>query len=169
MSELADKERTSRPTMSSHVKRLEAEGWVQRQAPQADDRRRVGLAITPAGAKALDARAPAPHRLAGRPADPADAGTARPDRRGAGAAGPDRGGPVMNKPVTESPKVLEEIVLDDEPALTPMSRFAPMIIGFALLMQTLDATVISNAPAHHGPVAARRPADAEPGQSPPTY
>ena len=51
----------------------------------------------------------------------------------------------MNRPVTESPKVLEEIVLDQEPALTPMSRFAPMIIGFALLMQTLDATVITNA------------------------
>ena len=55
VSELADKERTSRPTMSSHVKRLEAEGWVVRQAPQADDRRRVGLTITPAGLKALDA------------------------------------------------------------------------------------------------------------------
>ena len=55
VSELADKERTSRPTMSSHVKRLEAEGWVQRQEPQADDRRRVGLAITPEGLKALDA------------------------------------------------------------------------------------------------------------------
>jgi DNA-binding MarR family transcriptional regulator len=55
VSELADKERTSRPTMSSHVKRLEAEGWVTRQAPQADDRRRVGLVIAPAGLKALDA------------------------------------------------------------------------------------------------------------------
>lgn len=55
VSELADKERTSRPTMSSHVKRLEAEGWVVRQEPQADDRRRVGLTITPAGLKALDA------------------------------------------------------------------------------------------------------------------
>ena len=55
VSELADKERTSRPTMSSHVKRLEAEGWVARQAPQADDRRRVGLVITPTGLKALEA------------------------------------------------------------------------------------------------------------------
>jgi DNA-binding MarR family transcriptional regulator len=55
VSELADKERTSRPTMSSHVKRLEAEGWLTRQAPQADDRRRVGLAITAAGLKALEA------------------------------------------------------------------------------------------------------------------
>ena len=55
VSELADKERTSRPTMSSHVKRLEAEGWVTRQAPQADDRRRVGLVIAPAGLKALEA------------------------------------------------------------------------------------------------------------------
>jgi len=55
VSELADKERTSRPTMSSHIKRLEAEGWVQRQAPQADDRRRVGLVITASGLKALEA------------------------------------------------------------------------------------------------------------------
>jgi DNA-binding MarR family transcriptional regulator len=55
VSELADMERTSRPTMSSHVKRLGAEGWLTRQEPQADDRRRVGLAITPAGLKALDA------------------------------------------------------------------------------------------------------------------
>ena len=55
VSELADKERTSRPTMSSHVKRLESEGWVVRQEPQADDRRRVGLTITSAGLKALDA------------------------------------------------------------------------------------------------------------------
>jgi len=55
VSELADKERTSRPTMSSHVKRLEAEGWVERQAPQADDRRRVGLVITASGLKALEA------------------------------------------------------------------------------------------------------------------
>jgi len=55
VSELADKERTSRPTMSSHVKRLETEGWIQRQAPQADDRRRVGLVITASGLKALEA------------------------------------------------------------------------------------------------------------------
>ena len=55
VSELADKERTSRPTMSSHVKRLEAEGWVERQAPRADDRRRVGLTITASGLKALEA------------------------------------------------------------------------------------------------------------------
>jgi len=55
VSELADKERTSRPTMSSHVKRLETEGWLTRQEPQADDRRRVGLAITAAGLKALEA------------------------------------------------------------------------------------------------------------------
>ena len=55
VSELADKERTSRPTMSSHVKRLETEGWLTRQAPQADDRRRVGLLITASGLKALEA------------------------------------------------------------------------------------------------------------------
>ncbi len=55
VSELADKERTSRPTMSIHVKRLQAEGWVARQAPQVDDRRRVGLVITAAGLNALEA------------------------------------------------------------------------------------------------------------------
>src|SRR5271163_1546695 len=55
VSELADKERTSRPTMSSHVKRLEAAGWLFRQPPSTADRRRVGLVITPSGAKALEA------------------------------------------------------------------------------------------------------------------
>jgi DNA-binding MarR family transcriptional regulator len=55
VSDLADKERTSRPTMSAHVSRLEAAGLLSRQAPQAADRRRVGLVITPKGVKALDA------------------------------------------------------------------------------------------------------------------
>ena len=55
VSELADKERTSRPTMSSHVKRLEAAGYVTRQEPSAEDRRRVGLVIEPKGVRALDA------------------------------------------------------------------------------------------------------------------
>jgi DNA-binding MarR family transcriptional regulator len=54
VSELADKERTSRPTMSSHVKRLEAAGHLARQAPSSDDRRRVGLVISPKGAKAVE-------------------------------------------------------------------------------------------------------------------
>jgi DNA-binding MarR family transcriptional regulator len=55
VSELADHEQMARPTMSAHVKRLEAAGWIARQAPDSDDKRRVGLTVTPAGAKALEA------------------------------------------------------------------------------------------------------------------
>jgi DNA-binding MarR family transcriptional regulator len=55
VSELADQEQMSRPTMSSHVKRLEAAGWLARLAPLADDRRRIGLTLTPAGRRALEA------------------------------------------------------------------------------------------------------------------
>src|ERR1700712_5042495 len=48
VSELADFEQISRPTMSSHVKRLEASGWLVR-AGAADDGRRQGPTVTPAG------------------------------------------------------------------------------------------------------------------------
>ncbi|HEY0437538.1 MAG TPA: MarR family transcriptional regulator [Phenylobacterium sp.] len=48
VSELADFEQISRPTMSSHVKRLEAAGWVTRTDDAADGRRQ-GLTVTPAG------------------------------------------------------------------------------------------------------------------------
>lgn len=48
VSELADFEQISRPTMSSHIKRLEAAGWIAR-AGHADDGRRQGLTVTPAG------------------------------------------------------------------------------------------------------------------------
>jgi DNA-binding MarR family transcriptional regulator len=41
--------------MSAHVKRLEAAGWIARQEPHADDKRRVGLTLTPAGARTLEA------------------------------------------------------------------------------------------------------------------
>jgi DNA-binding MarR family transcriptional regulator len=51
--DLADAEQISRPTMSGHVKRLEAAGWVVR-AGHADDGRRSGLAITEDGARQLD-------------------------------------------------------------------------------------------------------------------
>lgn len=51
--ELADSERISRPAMSSHVKRLEAEGWIVR-IEDAEDGRRSGLAVTPAGLRRLD-------------------------------------------------------------------------------------------------------------------
>jgi DNA-binding MarR family transcriptional regulator len=50
VSELADFEQISRPTMSSHVKRLEAAGWIAR-ADDAADGRRQGLTVTPAGAR----------------------------------------------------------------------------------------------------------------------
>jgi DNA-binding MarR family transcriptional regulator len=55
VSELADLEQMSRPTMSSHVKRLEQAGWIARQAPDSEDKRRVGLVLTPAGRRAMDA------------------------------------------------------------------------------------------------------------------
>lgn len=54
ISELADAEQTSRPTMSGHVKRLEAAGWIKRTG-DAHDARRSGLAITAAGARRLEA------------------------------------------------------------------------------------------------------------------
>src|SRR5579864_4396166 len=46
VSELAELEQTSRPTMSAHVKRFEQQGWVRRLPPPAEDRRRFGLVIT---------------------------------------------------------------------------------------------------------------------------
>lgn len=55
VSELADFEQMSRPTMSAHVKRLEAAGYVARKAPDPEDKRRVGLSVTPKARKALDA------------------------------------------------------------------------------------------------------------------
>jgi DNA-binding MarR family transcriptional regulator len=53
VSALAALERSSRPTMSAHVKRLEAAGLVARSV-HAQDARRSGLAITEAGARKLD-------------------------------------------------------------------------------------------------------------------
>jgi len=53
VSGLAEAERTSRPTMSAHVKRLEAAGLVARSG-HADDGRRSGLAITAAGTRKLE-------------------------------------------------------------------------------------------------------------------
>jgi DNA-binding MarR family transcriptional regulator len=54
VSELADFEQISRPTMSSHIKRLEAAGWLTR-ADDAEDGRRQGLSVTPAGARKHEA------------------------------------------------------------------------------------------------------------------
>ncbi len=56
VSDLADAEQMSRPAMSTHIKRLEAAGWISRLS-HASDGRRSGLTITPAGMAALaDAR-----------------------------------------------------------------------------------------------------------------
>lgn len=54
VSGLAELEQTTRPTMSAHVKRLEAQGWVRREVSGVD-RRRAGLALAPAGTRALEA------------------------------------------------------------------------------------------------------------------
>ena len=54
VSELADVEQISRPTMSSHVKRLEAAGWLHR-AGDVRDGRRQGLTLTPAGVRKHEA------------------------------------------------------------------------------------------------------------------
>src|ERR1700741_1583723 len=53
VSGLADAEHTSRPTMSGHVKRLEAEGLLTR-VTDAEDGRRSGLTLTPSGQRKLD-------------------------------------------------------------------------------------------------------------------
>jgi DNA-binding MarR family transcriptional regulator len=53
VSALADAEKISRPTMSAHIKRLEADGLVARSG-DAQDGRRSGLAITKAGMRKLD-------------------------------------------------------------------------------------------------------------------
>lgn len=53
VSGLAESEQTSRPTMSGHIKRLEAEGLVARLI-DAEDGRRSGLTLTPAGARKLE-------------------------------------------------------------------------------------------------------------------
>ncbi|WP_157217132.1 MarR family winged helix-turn-helix transcriptional regulator [Flavisphingomonas formosensis] len=56
ISELADIEHMSRPTMSAHVKRLEEAGWLMREAEDPDgDRRRVRLVLSPEGKRALEA------------------------------------------------------------------------------------------------------------------
>ncbi|MBO9377059.1 MarR family transcriptional regulator [Sphingomonas histidinilytica] len=56
VSELAQIEQMSRPTMSVHVKRLEASGWIERAGSgHAGDKRRVALALSDAGSQALAA------------------------------------------------------------------------------------------------------------------
>jgi DNA-binding MarR family transcriptional regulator len=53
VSELADFDQISRPTMSTHVKRLEAQGWIVR-ADNADDGRRSGFTLTAVGKRKLE-------------------------------------------------------------------------------------------------------------------
>jgi len=55
VSDLADHEQMAKPSMSSHVKRLEEAGWVARDEALAEDRRRVGIRLTPGGDAALEA------------------------------------------------------------------------------------------------------------------
>jgi DNA-binding MarR family transcriptional regulator len=55
VAELALGEQMTRPSMSGHVKRLEAAGWIARDASDPNDGRRVGLRLTPSGVKALEA------------------------------------------------------------------------------------------------------------------
>jgi DNA-binding MarR family transcriptional regulator len=50
--ELASRERISPPALTKHVDRLERDGLVAR-TPSADDRRRVGLALTAEGQRVL--------------------------------------------------------------------------------------------------------------------
>jgi DNA-binding MarR family transcriptional regulator len=53
VSALADFDQISRPTMSSHVKRLEAAGWLSR-TDNAEDGRRSGLNLTAAGLRKIE-------------------------------------------------------------------------------------------------------------------
>ena len=53
--DLADREQMTRASMSGHVKRLAAAGWIDRTAGAGDDKRRSGLELSARGAKALDA------------------------------------------------------------------------------------------------------------------
>src|SRR5258706_10810147 len=55
VSGLADREQMTRPSMSGHVKRLDAAGWVEREEASGEDRRRVGIRLSAKGARALEA------------------------------------------------------------------------------------------------------------------
>ena len=51
----------------------------------------------------------------------------------------------MSPPLTDTSKALDLEAHDDQRPVAPTGRLVPMIIGSALFMQTLDATIISNA------------------------
>jgi DNA-binding MarR family transcriptional regulator len=52
--DLAEHEQMTRPSMSGHLKRLEAAGWILRDPACAEDRRRVGVRLTAEGVAALE-------------------------------------------------------------------------------------------------------------------
>lgn len=54
VAELARMEKLRGPTVSGHIKALEAAGLVTRAAPNPEDRRRIGLLLTGQGRAALD-------------------------------------------------------------------------------------------------------------------
>ncbi len=54
VAELARMEKLRGPTMSGHIKALENAGLVRRDAPNPEDRRRVGLLLTPQGAAVIE-------------------------------------------------------------------------------------------------------------------
>lgn len=54
LGELALQEHMTAPTLVGHIDRMEAAGFVERTRGNPDDRRRVGLTVTPAGRDALD-------------------------------------------------------------------------------------------------------------------
>jgi DNA-binding MarR family transcriptional regulator len=53
--ELALIEQMTAASMSGHVKRLQAAGWIARDGAAQSDGRRIGLKLTPAGERALEA------------------------------------------------------------------------------------------------------------------
>jgi DNA-binding MarR family transcriptional regulator len=55
LKELAEREHISSPTLVAHIDRLEAAGLVERVRNCAQDRRRVGLTVTPKGLNVLQA------------------------------------------------------------------------------------------------------------------
>ena len=186
VSELAEREQMTRASMSGHVKRLEAAGWIARAArrrrrpparrPDADRQGRQGARRHP----------PAPQRLAGRAAGRAQRRGARGAGRRGRAAGAPGGGPLMAdagrcaapiwrngaRPRPRSPPRSRASRSPsrwrDEPEDKPFSSLVPAIIGAANLMQTLSATVIANALPTMARHAARGPGPASTPPSPST-
>jgi DNA-binding MarR family transcriptional regulator len=54
LGELAAQEHMSAPTLVSHIDKLETAGFVERTRDNSNDRRRVGLSLTPTGGQVLD-------------------------------------------------------------------------------------------------------------------